>query len=154
MGDLVGGGRFDPAVVNREGFKISQNAQGQLGAPAIAPQLVGRVDVFGNIDRGLFGFQEKLARPADAEAVIRGLGDAADLDGVLVDDVLVGFGIAVFVGDVPAQGLEKGVDELPAHLGFVVGAFFVGVQVVVKGVDQFFDTVGCGHEGLSTDWRG
>ena len=69
---------------------------------------------------GLLGLDEELARAADAEAVVGRLGGAADLDGVLVDHVLVGFGVALLVVDVPAEGLEEGVDELAAELGLVV----------------------------------
>ena len=32
----------------------------------------------GNVDGGLFALDEKFASPADAEAVIGGLGDVAD----------------------------------------------------------------------------
>ena len=59
---------------------------------------------------------------ADAETIIRGLGGIADLDGVLVDDVLVGFGEAVRVVDVPAEAFEERVDELDTALGLVVGS--------------------------------
>jgi hypothetical protein len=56
--------------------------------------------------RRLLGLEEELAGPTDPEAVVGGLVLAADLDRVLVDDILVGFGIALAVVDVPAERLE------------------------------------------------
>ena len=94
--------------------------QRQLGRPGVAAELVGGAGVVLDVDGGLLGLDEELARAADAEAVVGGLGRAADLDGVLVDDVLVGLGVALRVVDVPAEGLEEGVEELAAELGLVV----------------------------------
>jgi len=41
-------------------------------------------------DRRLLGFEEEFTRPADAEAVVRRLGGAADFQAVFVDFVVVG----------------------------------------------------------------
>ena len=89
-GGLVGFVRLDPAVVDRELLEVGEDAQGQLGAPGVAAELVGRVHVPFDVHRGLLGLDEELARAADAEAVVGRLGAAADLDGVLVHHVLVG----------------------------------------------------------------
>ena len=108
------------AVVDGEFFEIGEDGERQLGAPGVAAQLVSRADILFDVDGGLLGFDEEFARPADAEGVIGGLGGAADLDGVLVDDIFVGLGVVVVVEHVPAEGLEEGVEELAAQLGFVV----------------------------------
>ena len=104
----------------------------QFGGPGVAAELEGGAGVVFDVDRGLLGLDEELARAADAEAVVRGLGRAADLDGVLVDDVLVGLGVAGPVVDVPAEGLEERVDELAADLGLVVVAGEIGVALRSK----------------------
>jgi hypothetical protein len=96
---------------------------------------------------GLFRFQEELARAADAEAVIGGLGSAADLDLVFVDDILVGFGIALAVVHIPAEGLEHGVDEFLAELGLVVVWRGVGVGMFSEAVNEVENIVRGGHEG-------
>lgn len=127
---------FKPAVVDGKLLKIGQDAQRQLGAPAVAAQLKGGMDVFFDVDGRFFGFQEELAGAAHAKAVVRGLGNAAHLDGVFVDDVFIRLGIALLVADIPAQLFEKGIDKLPAQLGFIVSYFFVGIQMGSKGFHQ------------------
>jgi hypothetical protein len=37
------------------------------------------------------------------------------LDSVFVDDFLVSFGMTCRVFNIPAEGLEKGIDEFPAQ---------------------------------------
>ena len=73
-----------------------------------------------DIDRRLLRFEEKLARSADAKAVIRRFGCAADLDCVFVDDVFVGLGVTADVFHVPAERFEHRIDKLFAKLGLVV----------------------------------
>src|SRR5574341_2433486 len=103
------------------------------------------MNLLADVDRGFLGLDEEFARPADAEAVIGGLAAARDLDGVFVDHVLVGFGIALLVVHVPAEQLEEGVYDLAAHLGFVVRAGTVAVEVAAKAFDQVEQPVGGGH---------
>ena len=148
-GRLIGFVRLDPAVVDRELFEVGEDAQGQLGAPRVAAELVGRVHVAFDVHRGLLGLDEELARAADAEAVVGRLGAAAHLDGLLVHHVLVGLGVALLVGDVPAQRLEEGVDELAADLGFVVRAAAIAVQVGAEALDEIDDGCWGWHEGAS-----
>jgi len=119
---LVGLGRLDAAVIDGDLLEVGEDRQRELGGPGIAAQLVGGGGVGLDIDGGFLGLDEELADPADAEAVIGGLGRPADLDRVLVDDVLVGLGVALLVVDVPAEGFEERVDELAADLGLVVAA--------------------------------
>jgi hypothetical protein len=53
-----------------------------------------------------------------------------------VDDVLVSLGIALFVVDIPAQGLEKRVDELGADLGLVIFARLVSRALRLEPLNQ------------------
>ena len=76
-------------------------------------------------------------------------GGAADFDGVFVDNVFVGFGIALTIVHVPAERFEHGVDKLAADLGFVVLAGEVCVAVSVEPVDEIGDGLGQGHFGRS-----
>lgn len=112
--------RLAPAVVNRELLEVGEDRKGELRAPGVAPQLIGRARVVLDIDRGFLSFDEELARAADSEAVIGRLGVAADLDRVLVNDLLVSFGVALLVVNVPAEKREKGIDEFLPNLRFVV----------------------------------
>ena len=111
---------LDAAVVDGEFLEVGEDGERQLGRPGVAAQLEGGAYVVAHVDRGLLGFEKELPPAADAEAVVRGLGRAADLDRVFVDDVLVGFGVALLVVDVPAEGLEEWVEKLVAELSFVV----------------------------------
>jgi hypothetical protein len=104
LGGPVGLFGFYAGVVNGQLLEVGEDAERQLGGPAVAPELVGRGNVALDVDRGLLGLDEELAGTADAETVIGRLGITADADGILVDDVLVGVGIARFVIHVPAQG--------------------------------------------------
>ncbi len=140
-GGLVGGTGADATVVNGELFEVGDDRQGQLGAPGIAAKLIGGAGVVLDGDRGLLGLDEELADAADAKAVVRGLGRAADLDGVFVDDVLVGFGVACLVVDVSAECVEERVDELAADLGFVVGLLLVGLGVLGEALDELENTL-------------
>ena len=102
-GGLVRGCGLGSAVVDGELLEIGEDGEGQLGAPRIAAELVGGLDVVLDVDRGLLGLDEELALLADAEGVIRRLGRAADFDLVLVDDLFVLLGEALHVVDVPAE---------------------------------------------------
>ena len=65
---------LDAAVVNGQLLEVGQNAQRQLGAPGVAAELEGGRDVVADVDRGFFGFDEKLPQTADAEAGSPGRG--------------------------------------------------------------------------------
>src|SRR5437667_332277 len=82
-------------------------------------KLKGRAGIVLDVHGGLLGFQEKLPSAADAKAIVRRFGPLADFDGVLVDNVLVGFGVALFVVHVPTERLEERVEELMTKLRFV-----------------------------------
>jgi len=130
---------LDPAVVHGELLEIAEDAEGELGSPAIAAELEGGAGVVLDIYGGALGFEKEFACAADAEAVVGGFGGLTDFDGVFVDDVLVGFGVAVLVVNVPAERLEEGVEEFAAELGFIVVGRAVGVAVAVEPLDQFKD---------------
>ena len=89
-----------------------------------------------DVNGRFLGFEEKLARAADAKTVIRRFRRAAHADGVLVNDVFVGFGVALLVVNVPAQRLEERIKEFAAQLGFVVLAGFVSVELLFEACDQ------------------
>ena len=129
-------GRACPAVVDRELLEVGQDGERQFRRPGIAAQLKGRAEIVFQIDGGLLGFEEELARAADAKAVVGRLGVAADLDGILVDDIFVRFGVALLVVDVPAEGLEERIEELPPQLGFVVALALIGFAVLLEAVDE------------------
>ena len=112
--------RLDAAIVDGELLEVGEDAERELGGPGVAAELEGGADVVLDVDGGLLGFEEELAGAADAEAVVGRLGGLADFDGVFVDDVLVGLGVALLVVNVPAEGLEERVEEFAADLGFVV----------------------------------
>ena len=136
VSSLVG---LDAAVVDRELLEVGEDAEREFGGPGVAAELEGGAGVVLDVNGGLLGFEEELARAADAEAVVRGFGGLADFDGVFVDDVLVGLGVALLVVHVPAEGFEERVEELAAELGFVVVGRAVGVAVAVEPLDQVED---------------
>jgi hypothetical protein len=100
---LSAGSRLGAAVVDGEFLEIREEGQRQVGRPGVAAKLVGGRHFLLDVDRGLLGLEEEDAPAADAEAVVRRLGRAADLDGVLVDDFAEGFGVILRVVDVPAE---------------------------------------------------
>lgn len=146
----VAGGRLDAAVVDRELVEIGEDRERQLGRPGITSQLVGGAYVLGDVHGRLFGLHKELARPPDTEAIVGRLDALAHADGILVDDVFVGLGVAGAVVHVPTEGLEQRVDELVARLGLVVAAGPIGLAVAAKALHQFGDDLrrGSGHGGL------
>jgi hypothetical protein len=107
--------------------------------------LVGGRHFLLNENGGLLGFEEEDAPAADAEAVVGRLGRAADLDGVLVDDFAEGLGVVLRVVDVPAEGLEEGIEEVAPQQGFVVAAAAISVEVGFESLDELADDGGSGH---------
>ncbi len=98
--------------------------------------MVGWSQIVLNIDRGLFRLEEEFTGASDTEAIIGGLSVSSDLDGILVNDVLVGIGIALFIVDIPAEGFPEGVKEFATNLGFVITTGFVVVDVFGKMVAE------------------
>src|SRR5688572_9996551 len=68
-------------------------------------------------------------------------------------NVLVGFGVAGAVIDVPAEGHEKGIDELAADLSFVVHGRPVRISVALEACDQLGDRRRRPH-ALGSTWCG
>ena len=128
--------RLLPAVVDRELRKVREDGKRQLCRPGIAPELEGRARIVLDVNRGLLGLDEELAHAADPEGVIRRLGRGADLHGVLVDDLLVRFGIALPVGDIPAEGVEERIEKFTSELGFVVAGGGVGVALILETLNK------------------
>ena len=139
---FVGRVRACAAIVDGELLEIRQDGQRKFGRPGIAAELIGRADLVFYIYGGFLGFEEKLARAADAETIVGGFGVAADLDGIFVDDVFVGLGVPLLIGNVPPERLEERIEKLPAHLGFVVALAFIGFAVLLEAVDEGGDDRG------------
>ena len=62
-----------------------------------------------------------------------------------MDDVLVRLGETLPVFDVPPEGIEERIEELPAELRLVVLGGPVGVVVPVEPLHQLEDFLGRGH---------
>ncbi len=146
---LVGMDRTDAAVIDGKLLEIGEDGQGQLGGPGVAAELECGGGVFLDINGGLFGFEEEFSSAADAETVVGGLGGRSDLDGVLVDDILIGVGIAAGIVDIPAEGIEEGIEEFAAELGFVVSAGAVVVAAALETLDKLINDSGSRHRSSS-----
>ena len=83
------------------------DGKGHFGRPGVAPELICGRGIILDVDGGLLGFEKEFSGAADPETIIGGFGHAADLDGILVDDILVGFGVALDVVHVPAETFEE-----------------------------------------------
>ena len=66
-----------------------------------------------------------------------------------MDDVLVGFGVALLVINVPAERFEERIEEFAAELRFVVLAGLVGLEVLLEAVDKLDDFRWATHFGRS-----
>ena len=87
--------RLDAAVIDGEFFKVGDDGKRQFGRPGVTADLKGGSRSVFDIDGWFFGFDKKLALSADAEGIVRRFGDAADFHRVFVNDIFVGFGIAL-----------------------------------------------------------
>ncbi len=82
--------------------------------------------------------------PADPETVVRGPGRSPYLDGVLVDNFLVGLGVALLVDNIPAQRLKERSNKFNASLRFIVR----GAGVMVSVAPVVFNQRGNSSAGL------
>lgn len=82
---------------------------------------------------------------ANAKAIVWRSGGKANLDGVFVYHVAVGFGIALVVVHVPAERCEHRVNEIASDLGFVVLPVAVGVEIPLEVFDQGENGLRGGH---------
>ncbi|MDT8391633.1 MAG: hypothetical protein RRC34_14120 [Lentisphaeria bacterium] len=71
-----------------------------------------------------------------------------------MDDILVGFRVALPVHHIPAQRFKEGIDKFAAHLRLVVLAGTVGGKVPLKSFDKFLDAIRGWHESFLTKYRG
>jgi len=136
---------FEAAVVNGQLLEIGEHRHGHLGGPAVAPGLKSRVQAGFDVDGGLLGFNEEDGFLAHAEGIVGGFGGPVDLDGGFVDHLAVFLRVPRPVRHVPAEGLEEGVEEVAAKLGFVVFAGFVGGALVGEALDEIEDDLRRGH---------
>jgi len=138
--------RADAGVVDGELLEVGQDRERELRRPGVATELIGGVGIVLDPDRRALGLDEELARPTYAERVIRRLGCPADLDRVLVNDILVRLGVALFVVHVPTERLEERVEKLTPKLCLVVLAREVGFPVLAEPLDEPLDVPRCaGH---------
>jgi len=86
--------------------------------------------------RFLTSLEEKLSDTANAEAVVRRFGVAADLYGVFVDDFFICLCITLSIIYIPAEGFKEGVDEFYAELGFVVGRVSIGFDILLEALNE------------------
>jgi len=70
-GGFVGFVGANPAVVNRELLKVTQDAKRELGAPRIAAELIGRAGLVLDGDGRFLGFKKEFACAAYPKAVNR-----------------------------------------------------------------------------------
>jgi hypothetical protein len=81
-----------------------------------------------------FALGMSLQRPVRALGG-RGIGQRR-LDRVFMDDIFVRLGVALLIRDIPPERLEKRIQKLPTHLGFVVPLALVGFAVLLEAVDE------------------
>src|SRR4030042_3018077 len=96
--------RSKATIINSRLFEISENRNGKLGAPGISPQLVSRAGLAFDIDGWFLGFEEEFSHTTDAKAVIRRFRSSGNLNGILMNDILILLCISSFIHYIPAQG--------------------------------------------------
>lgn len=117
-----------------EFLEVGEDGEGEFFVPCVAFGLEGMagVEFFG----GFFGFADEAVTGVDAEEVVGAFLAASDLGAGFDFDFALRLDEAGFVGDVPAEGGEKGIEEVVAELGFdVAGRFMLG-EVVAEGIDE------------------
>ena len=63
-------------------------------------------------------------------------GGTGNLDGILMDNILILFCITSFIGDVPAKGFKEGIDKFPSELGFIVSRTPVGFDISFETLNK------------------
>jgi len=84
--------------------------------------LVGRADIFLDIDGWFLCFQKEFPCSANAEAVIRGFYDTAYFNRIFMDYIFLSLRIALLVVNIPTESIKEGVDKFLPNLGLVVFA--------------------------------
>lgn len=102
---------------------------------------------------GFFGFADEAVAGVDAEEVVGAFLAAGDLGAGFDFDFAFGLDEAGFVGDVPAEGGEEGVEEVVAELGFDVAWVFVVGEILGEGFDEAGEFGGEGFEVGGGWWR-
>jgi len=98
--------------------------------------LVCRTCLAFDVNRRLFGFEEELSNAPDAEAVVRRFTGSGNLNGILMNHVLILFRISGLIGYIPTQRFKKWIDKLYSQLGFIVGRATVGVDVTLEALNE------------------
>jgi len=128
--------RFESGIVNGELPEVGQDRQCETGGISVTPQLKGGRMIVTNIDGRPLGFDEKLSVSSDSERLIRCFGAVVDFDMIFPDDIAVLFGVPVFVAHVPAEQLEKLIDEIGASVRLVVVRTLILDDIRPKQFDQ------------------
>jgi len=129
-GGFVAGAGPGGAVVDGELLEVREDGDGDLAAPPVAAELEGGGGVGGEVDAAFLGLDVELGRGADAEGVVGGALLALDVEAVLRDDLAVLRGDEGGVAQVPAEGLEEGVNEGLTDVGLLGARPAVGVAVL------------------------
>jgi hypothetical protein len=138
--------RAEAGVVDRELLEIGDDAEREFGGEGIDAELVGGLGVVLQDDRGFLGLDEKFASAADAEGVVGSLyADTRNAEGILVDHVLVGLGVALFVAHIPTERGKERIDEFLADLSLLVVGIEVGIEVAPEGGDAVENARGNRH---------
>src|SRR6266480_518496 len=113
-----------PARSARHFSISSRNASSTSAVPRLAlvdsANLKRRVRIAFDVHRWLFRLEKKFARATDAKAIVRRFRRPANLNGVFMDDVFVGFGVTTDIFHVPSERLEHRIDKFLTQLSLVI----------------------------------
>jgi hypothetical protein len=151
LAGLVGGARAHGAVVNAQLLEVGEDGEGGLGVPAVTPDLMGGGGVEAQVDPALLGLGVKLELGPDPEGIVRGALAALDVQAVLGHDLAILERGPRLVADVPAQCLEKRIDQGLPDVGFLDAGGEEGFVVGREIGDQRGDFVFASIESFSHD---
>ena len=142
--DSGGGGRITRhwllgAVIDRKLLEIGQDGERKVGIPGIPADLEGRTGIIFNIHGRFLCFDNEFPGAPDPKSIVNKLGGPPDADWVFVDNFFVLFGIAPGIVDIPTEGLEERINELPPELGFVELSSPVSCLVKFVSLNKFED---------------
>ncbi len=131
--------RHDAAIIDREFLKVGENADRQFRAPAVAPQLVRRMNAVFDADGRLFRLHEKLRRFVNQKAIIRRFHGVLNRDFGLVNHLFLRFRPPLRIIHVPAERVKKRVNKLPPRLSFIIRAIFIIRKILPESFDKLRD---------------
>ncbi len=116
---FVGLLRLKAAIVEGELFEVTDDAQGQLSRPSVAPKLHRWGYISGYVHRRLLRFQKELAGTTYIEAVVGCFGAAPDLELIFFYYLPVCFRVSLTVVNVPTKLFQKGVNKIASYLSLI-----------------------------------